>query len=277
MHPSLEDTLQNQFLKELEAEEKRVEEEFKFDSAGLDYPKTYEEVIDEIIENDNYYYFMDKLDEILSSIQGTYSSLEDFLEEIKEFKLYESKYYKIYLNVLELIKYISIEDYFLLKSLYDKIETDSEKRLFLSIIQKKINILIERVKMVGRKCLPKNIEFNFFEENGSYLYIEHINKNSMEIKTEGYFSLDRGTTDNIYFNLFINNKKIQQFEHRGEIEKNHGDYILVDDSYYNPEHSDECFVILDNFAELVKEYFEKGFEKIINLTFKLEDLLIELE
>ncbi len=41
--------------------------------------------------------------------------------------------------------------------------------------------------------------------------------------------------------------------------------------------SDECFVILDNFAELVKEYFEKGFEKIINLTFKLEDLLIELE
>ncbi len=35
MHPSLEDTLQNQFLKELEAEEKRVEEEFKFDSAGI--------------------------------------------------------------------------------------------------------------------------------------------------------------------------------------------------------------------------------------------------
>ncbi len=96
---------------------------------GLDYPKTYEEVIDEIIENDNYYYFMDKLDGILSSIQGTYSSLEDFLEEIKEFKLYESKYYKIYLNVLELIKYISIEDYFLLKSLYDKIETDSEKKI----------------------------------------------------------------------------------------------------------------------------------------------------
>lgn len=251
---------ENEMMKEWIKEDKKIkddiEEEYRCNEAGIEPLKSDDEYIERIEEHDNYIEFVDIIEEQVEKLKSSYEELEYSLEEFTDIFTVEniSEYKNTIKILLELINETRPDYSKLLEKYYETAIKEEEINFFITLINQEMEDFIELLEKLIEECYYNTS----FEEEKIYMKYTDLGDNVVEIQSSGSFCPEKGHSNNIYFSISVNNKKIEDTE--GEIYISYGDYYVIDDTFYNPSAEDELSI---NFNNLNKK-FEEKIEKLIN-------------
>lgn len=262
-----EDEMMKEWIKEYEKEQEDIEEEYRCKEAGIESLKSDDEYIERIEEHDNYIEFVHIIEEQVKKLKNSYEELEYSLEEFTDIFTAEniSELKNVFKVIFEIISEVKPNDAKLLEKYFETASKEEEINFFITLINKEIKEVIELIKRLINDCYFDN----YFEEEKIYFKYKDLKNNIIEIKSYGFFCPDKGSSNNIYFSIYVNDKKIEDIE--GEIYISYGDYDVVDDTFYNPSVEDELLIDFKVLNKKLKEMIEELINKVNNYVERLQE------
>ncbi len=244
------------------------EEEFYMEEAGLDKTPVIEDVIQEIMEDENYSTLNSIVEEYINDYQMEIENLIGLLEAIKDEKMLDTypinEFQKRVLLLYEIF-YTSglIQDYTKVSLIRD-MEMNIKVR---DILMEEAYLLID--KMVKSEISKDMFIVEFFQV-GELARIKDFKNNTLSIMATGYILPISGTSDTLDIDIYING--IIRDDAHGGIERSYGDYSIHEDGYAMPEFSDEFDVQLTETMDFVEKFCNNSIETINNYYNELDEL-----
>lgn len=228
------------------------------------------DVIEKIIEHDDWIIFKDAIEEEFDHLDGLLEDYSNILDDInsKMIDIYEdddeaiSEIEKSDLRLInELFNDKSENQYLLIDEFIKHVDNSSSMKIVLNSLNDALSKEITRINNMKEELF---YEFEI-EEDKVIIKLLGLNEIKYRVELSGWFSIDRGHSDHIYINLIKNAKEDIC---NGLIEISFGDYEETDYGAALPSYEDGIFinvsdleseiaVIIDDIKNKVSERIEK--------------------
>ncbi len=210
------------------------------------------DVIEKIIEHDDWIIFKDAIEEEFDHLDGLLEDYSNILDDInsKMIDIYEdddeaiSEIEKSDLRLInELFNDKSENQYLLIDEFIKHVDNSSSMKIVLNSLNDALSKEINRINNMKEELF---YEFEI-EEDKVIIKLLGLNEIKYRVELSGWFCIDRGHSDHIYINLIKNAKEDIC---NGLIEISFGDYEETDYGAALPSYEDGIFI---NVSDLERE------------------------
>lgn len=248
------------------------QEEFYMEEAGLDKTPEREDVLQEIVEDENYSTLNNIVEEYINDYKMENENLIGLLEIIKDEKML-NKYAFNEFQERVLLLYEIFDNSGLIQD-YTKVNLIRDIEMNMKVR----NILMDEAYLLIDKMLKIENSKDMFIvecfELGELARIKDYRNNTLSIKITGYILPMSGTSDSLDIDIYIND--IKNDDAHGGIERSYGEYsIHEDEGYAMPEWTDEFSVELTETIDFVQNFCNTSIERINNYYNELDELFFD--